>query len=206
VAMAASIARVEAEVQSKVKALEARVAKLKGEAASLEGETGTAEAAIKRQEYEIEKRLVRAPIAGQLGEVATLRIGGFVSAGEKLATIVPDGKLKAVAHFPPIDALGRIRAGQSARLRLDGFPWTQYGSLAGEVLNVANEPRDGKIRVELSVDPASAPGIPAQHGLPGTVEIQVERVTPCTLVLRAAGKVMTHHDGSPTLASDGGSR
>ena len=201
----AMISRLEAEVQSKAKANEARVAKLESEAASLDGEIGTSQAAIKRQEYEIEKRLVRAPIAGQLGEVANLRIGGLVSEGEKLATIVPDGRLKGVAQFPPLSALGRIRPQQRAHLRLDGFPWTQYGTLAGEVLSVANEPRDGLIRVELSIDPSSAPNIPVQHGLPGTAEIQVERVTPFTLVLRAAGKVLTGNGYSLKLARDGDS-
>jgi membrane fusion protein (multidrug efflux system) len=205
-ALSASINRLDAEVQSKAKAHEARVAKLKSEAAALDGEVETSQAAIKRYAYEIEKRLVRAPIAGQLGEVADLRIGSFVNGGEKLATVVPDGRLKAVAHFPPLTALGRVRAGQLARLRLDGFPWTQYGSLAGKVVNVANEPRDGTIRVELSVDPASAPAIPVQHGLPGTVEIQVERVTPFALVLRAAGKAITGHGDSLKMTRDGGSR
>ena len=181
--------RLEAEVQSKHKANEARLAKLKSEVATIDGDIETAKAAIKRCEYDIEKRLIRAPIAGQLGEVATLRVGGFVDAGEKVATVVPTGELKAVANFPPLAALGRIRAGQPARLRLDGFPWTQYGMLAGKVTTVANEPRDGTIRVELSVDPSSAPLIPAQHGLPGTVEIKVERVTPATLVLRVVGKL-----------------
>jgi len=181
--------RLEAEVQSKHKSNEARLAKLKSEVATIDGDIETAKAAIKRCEYDIEKRLIRAPIAGQLGEVATLRVRGFVDAGEKLATVVPTGELKAVANFPPLAALGRIRAAQPARLRLDGYPWTQYGMLAGKVTTVANEPRDGTIRVELSVDPSSAPLIPSQHGLPGTVEIKVERVTPATLVLRVVGKL-----------------
>src|SRR5262249_3256682 len=130
--------RVEAELRSKQKSHEARVAKLKSEVASIEGDLGTSQAALKRYEYDIEKRLIRSPIAGQLGEVAALHVGAFVEAGEKLATVVPAGELKAVADFPPLAALGRIRPGQAARLRLDGFPWTQYGLLAGKVTTVAN--------------------------------------------------------------------
>jgi len=69
-------------------------------------------------------------------------------------------------------------------MRLASFPWTQYGSLAAVVTRIAGEARDGKIRVELSVQPNSPSSIPLQHGLPGVVEIEVERVSPATLLLR----------------------
>jgi membrane fusion protein (multidrug efflux system) len=39
--------------------------------------------------------------------------------------------------------------------------------------------------------PESAPLIPLQHGMPGSLEIEVERVTPAGLVLRSLGKLLT---------------
>jgi multidrug resistance efflux pump len=115
-----------------------------------------------------------------------------VQEGDRLAAIVPRGDLQVVADFPPPSALGRIQPGQPARLRLEGFPWTQYGSLAATVSRVASEVRNGRVRVELSVDVDQASPIPLQHGLPGSVEVQVERVAPATLVLRTAGKLLAH--------------
>jgi len=56
------------------------------------------------------------------------------------------------------------------------------------VASVAHETRDGQIRVELSLTPDFTSAIPLQHGLSGTVEVEVERVAPVTLVLRAVGK------------------
>ena len=129
-------------------------------------------------------------MAGRLGEVAELRIGSVVREGDRLAVVVPRGDLQVVADFLPPSALGRIRPGQPARLRLEGFPWAQYGSLAATVSRVASEVRNGGVRVELSVDPDGAAPIPLQHGLPGAVEVQVERVAPVTLVLRTAGKLL----------------
>jgi membrane fusion protein (multidrug efflux system) len=32
--------------------------------------------------------------------------------------------------------------------------------------------------------------VPLRHGMPGTVEVEVERVTPAALVLRLAGQVI----------------
>jgi membrane fusion protein (multidrug efflux system) len=108
--------------------------------------------------------------------------------GDTLGVVVPEGALRVVAHFLPTTALGRVQPGQPAQLRLDGFPWAQYGSLAGTVSSVASEARDGVIRVELRLEPATSTAIPLQHGLPGTVEVEVERISPATMVLREAGK------------------
>ena len=58
-----------------------------------------------------------------------------------------------MAEFEPASALGRIHSGQVAELRLTGFPWLQYGTVAARVASVASEPRDGSIRVELDLLP-----------------------------------------------------
>jgi len=163
---------------------------LKRDAAALEGEIKTRRTTIERLQHEINQRFIVAPAGGALGEVAELRPGQVVREGDKIGAVIPDGKLRAVAAFPPSDSLGRIRAGQQAHLRLDGFPWTEYGKVAAEVTNIAREPRSGKVRVELLARPESAPRIQLQHGLPGALEIEVERVSPAALVLRGLGKLL----------------
>jgi multidrug resistance efflux pump len=196
-ALAQAVTRLDLELQAKEKSHEARLAKLKSEAVLLEGEADTRTESTRRIEYEISQRRVLAPVAGQVAEIANLRAGSFVKDGDKLAAVVPPGALRAVAQFPPASAVGRIRAGQPSRLRLDGFPWTQYGSVSARVTTVGHEPRDGLIRVEFAVDPRSAPRIPFQHGLPGTIEVTVERVAPATLVLRTIGKRLTAPSSGP---------
>jgi membrane fusion protein (multidrug efflux system) len=94
-----------------------------------------------------------------------------------------------VAEFPPATALGRVRPGQAARLRLTGFPWTQYGSIEATVARVASEVRDNLVRVELAPRGAAA-GLLKQHGLPGTVEVVVDQVAPAVMLLRASGQML----------------
>jgi membrane fusion protein (multidrug efflux system) len=161
---------------------------LKSEANRLRGGEATTRASIKRLDDEVDRRLIRAPISGKLGEVANVRVGSVVREGEKLAAVVPTGELRIVATFQPADALGRVQPGQPARMRLDGFPWTEYGSISATVTRVGSEVRDGRIRVELAVNPNSASRIPMQHGLPGTVQVLVERISPASLVLRVVGR------------------
>ena len=167
-----------------------------GEIRKLEGEQASAKASIDRLNYEVERRMIRAPISGKLAEVAELRPGGVVEEADRLCAILPDGRLRAVAEFAPSDALGRIHPGQPARLRLDGFPWTQYGSISTTVTNVAGEIRDGKVRVELNLNGGAGVPINLQHGLPGSVEVEVERLTPAKIVLRAAGQMLTAPRGN----------
>ena len=182
-----AVGRLEADQRTRESERKARLERLRREVVRLEGEMATAAATIERLEHEIDKRHIRVPVAGRLGEAANLRSGTVVSVGDTLGAIIPAGDLKVAAHFLPRVALGRIQPGQPARLRLEGFPWTQYGSVAATVVKVADEPRDGRIRVELAIQDRPA-SIPLQHGLPGVVEVEVERVSPATLVLRVAGK------------------
>jgi multidrug resistance efflux pump len=182
--------RLEQEQKTRESDREARVERLRGEITRLEGQQTTTAATIQRLGYEIERRRIRAPVAGRLGEVVMLRAGAFVDEGDKLGAVVPSGKLRVVAEFLPPAAMGRIRPGQPGRLRLHGYPWTQYGSIRTTVTSVASEIRDGHVRVEMAANPEPGSAIPFQHGLPGTVEVQVERISPATLVLRAAGRLV----------------
>jgi len=189
-ALRLEVSRLEKDQRTKESDRKARLERLNREVSRLEGQIATTKETIERLAYEIEKRRIRAPVAGRLGEVANLRIGAFVLEGDKLGAVVPQGELRAVAHFHPPPALGRIQPGQPARMRLDGFPWTQYGTIAATVASVANEIRDGRVRVELTVHPDPTSPIPFQHGLPGAVEVAVDRVSPATLLLRLAGKLL----------------
>lgn len=174
----------------------AQIKNLRGEIARLEADSLAVRAYITRLEYEVERHRIRAPISGKLGETAVLRVGAVVQAGEVLATIVPDDRAVIVAQFAPASAMGRLRAGQPAVLRLQGFPWMRYGSIRAAVTHVAGEVRDGTVRVELAVIGAPPAGIPLQHGLPGSVEVSVERATPAELVLHSAGRLLVSPRGA----------
>jgi membrane fusion protein (multidrug efflux system) len=190
-AMKLAVNRQDKDQRAKQSGQQAVVENLNRDAATLEGEIKTRAAIIERLKHDIELRVVRAPASGKLGETAALQPGQFVREGDKLGAVVPDGKLRAVAEFAPSAAMGRIQAGQRARLRLDGFAWTEYGQVSATVSRVASEPRSGRVRVELAVNPESAPLIPSQHGLPGKVEIEIERVSPAEMAMRGAGKMLS---------------
>jgi membrane fusion protein (multidrug efflux system) len=189
-ALRLAVSRLEGEQQTKESDRKVRLERLKREATQLAGQITEAKAAMERPKYEITRRLIRSPVAGRLGEVGLVQVGGMVQAGDQLSAVVPPGALKVIAYFLPSTALGRIQTGQPAHLRLEGFPWTQYGMVAARVTNVASELRDKLLRVELTVDATATSPIPFQHGLPGTIEVEVDHVSPATLLLRTAGLLL----------------
>jgi membrane fusion protein (multidrug efflux system) len=195
-----AIARLESEQHTRLNERDAQIQKLTSDLNKIKSERTTASVTVQRLQEEVDRRNIRAPIDGTLGEVAPLRVGGFVRAGDQMGSVVPEGKLHVVANFAPAAALGRILPGQTARVRLEGFPWGQYGSVGATVTSVASEIRDGTIRVELALKADDRSRIPLQHGLPGSVEVQVENISPASLVLRIGGSSLAKSKGnSPSV-------
>jgi multidrug resistance efflux pump len=187
-------ARLDQERNQRSKDREGQMDRLRAGITQLQQQSPIVTASISRFQFELGRRTLRSPVDGKLGEVATLRPGSFVQEGDRLGAIVPQGNLKIVAEFPPSAVLGRIRVGQLGRLRLDGYPWTQYGMVHGVVTTVGSEIRNQSVQVELAVDSHTSPRIPMQHGLPGLIEIEVEKIAPASLLLRMVGKALS--DGS----------
>lgn len=185
------IHRLTSDASSKAHEKHAVVEALKREIASLEGQRDLSTATAARLKQDIEKHVIRAPVSGTLGEVAPLNVGAFVETGAVVGSVVPVGDLKVVAEFLPARVLGRMHPGQPARVRLDGYPWAQYGSIVAKVARVASEIRAGHVRVELVPDSQSGFPLLLQHGLPGTVEVEIEHTTSVTLALRAVGQMLT---------------
>jgi membrane fusion protein (multidrug efflux system) len=161
----------------------------------VEGDLVVEQASIRRLEYEVERRIVRAPVAGQLGEVRPVRAGTVVRPGEQLATVVPAGPPRVVAWLP-VSALGRVKSGQAARLRLEGFAWTHYGTLRAKVTDTGSEAGAGLFRIELALEPDEWSLIPRQHGLVGSAEVAIEEVSPAVLALRTAGHLLSRRPPS----------
>ncbi|MEE8522936.1 MAG: HlyD family efflux transporter periplasmic adaptor subunit [Thermoanaerobaculia bacterium] len=163
---------------------------LRRELAGIHEQRAVARAAVASLAHQIDLRTLRSPVAGRVGQLAEINPGSVVAAGQRLATVVPDGRPRAVAFFPAAEASGRIRPGQRARVRLTGFPALQYGSLEATVTRVGSEIGDAAVRVELELadDPPAA--IPVEHGLPGSVEVEIGRASPAALLLYTAGRAV----------------
>jgi multidrug resistance efflux pump len=153
--------------------------------AELEGERAGASAMRAELERQLLDRWLVAPVAGRIAERPPYRNGDRVQAGEVLLTVLPEGDLRVVADFPA-ERLGRVGAGQDARIAFDGFPWAEWGHAHAEVISVAELPRAAGLRVELRLKEDETE-IPLAPGLQGTVSVCLERTSPLRLLARSAG-------------------
>ncbi|HEY2030003.1 MAG TPA: HlyD family efflux transporter periplasmic adaptor subunit [Myxococcales bacterium] len=161
---------------------------LRRDSVRLEGELPVLAATIARLQDEISRHQIRSPAKGRLGQVAMLTPGAFVKVGDRLAVVVSEGDLHVHAEFPAETAVGVIQEGQRARLRFPGYPWPIYGTIDGTVRSVGTEPLSGNVAVDLSLKADPKSFIVLQHGLPAEVEVEVRKVSPAQLVLRAIGQ------------------
>ena len=194
---ALGIARLEREQLVRRGALRAQLLLLEREELRISGQLDELKISIARLRYQIDKKLVRAPAGGRLVDVVELGEGAFIAQGTRVGTIVAAGPahVRVRARFTK-DTVGIVQPGQPARLKLDGYPWSIYGTVPARVSRVGTEPGivttpeaiPGTVRVELVILQPADPRIVLQHGLTTTVEIEVARISPIELLLRAIGQ------------------
>jgi membrane fusion protein (multidrug efflux system) len=186
---AADLAKLGIDSQVRIDQMRVQGEKLSRDLLATQAEAVATRDLIAQLRLEVANHQIRAPVTGVVGETRSLSAGAYVAPGQKLATIIPQGDLLIVADFDPTTALGRIRPGQTARFRLEGFPWVQFGTIEATAVRVAGEIRDQSLRAEFRIRRDATHGLVLRHGLPGRIEVRIEKVSPAKLLLRSAGRL-----------------
>lgn len=88
-----------------------------------------------------EKYLVASPIKGKLTFTSIWSINQEVKTGELIATIIPieESAIIAKAVIPP-SGFGKVEVGQRVNLKLNGFPYMEFGMLKGNIKSISLVP------------------------------------------------------------------
>lgn len=79
------------------------------------------------------------PIDGVVQQLAVHTVGGVVTPAQPLLIVVPrDHPIEVEALIENKD-IGFVRAGQSVEVKVETFPFTLYGTIAGKVLSVSDD-------------------------------------------------------------------
>lgn len=88
-----------------------------------------------RQNYVIE-----APIAGKVYLSRKISEKQFINAGDAIFTIVPSDEKYICEVNVPAYGFGKVKQGQRVRVKLDGYPYNEFGQLMGIVEQVPEIP------------------------------------------------------------------
>jgi multidrug resistance efflux pump len=182
-----SLKTVQSEQQQSIKQQELLEASFAENTARQQSRIASLQADLTAQQQHSAHKIMRAPKSAQVAEVMPLQEGQWITAGTTLATLVPEGELRVVAEFDPVDALGYLHVGQTAKIQVDNFPWLQYGALTARVLQVNQAARDGNIRVLLEL--TGKQHWVLQPGMTAKVIIDVAALTPWELLLQSLGQI-----------------
>ena len=80
---------------------------------------------------------LRAPVAGQVQELAVHSLGGVVTPAQTLMVIVPDGGPLHAEVMVENKDIGFGRVGQTAAIKLEALPFTRHGTVAATVASIS---------------------------------------------------------------------
>ena len=138
------------EAQQRIQQLELEITQLRGRIKDAENQLTSAQARLKQ-------RFLYAPVDGVVLSLNVQNTGKFVQSGQTIAEIAPqDAPLVLSATIPGRDA-GFIEVGMPVKMKLDAYPYQDYGIIAGEVTSISADaeidPTVGAVyRVEISLE------------------------------------------------------
>ena len=84
-----------------------------------------------------EHYLIAAPIDGELEFLGFWRNNNFVQAGQELFSVIPHkNSIVGEVQIPSFGA-GKVKVGQTANVKMNNFPYDEYGLIKGKVKSIS---------------------------------------------------------------------
>jgi hemolysin D len=151
---------------------------------------------LAKAEAAIEHLTLKAPISGTVQASALTTIGQVVSSGQEIMRIVPEDAGLEIEVYVLNKDIGFVKPGQEAVVKVECFPFTQYGTILARVTRVA---RDSIPEPEANQNEGDPARPAASTGFAGAQRTQ-NLVFPVTLQPEAATIGI---DGNPVPLTSG---
>lgn len=130
--------------------LDAQLSRLRGsfgKAAATELAESQEQSGLAREEVIKSRRRqaylqLRAPVSGTVQQLAIATVGGVVQPAQTLMIIVPDNANPVVEARIQNKDIGFIREGQPVRVKIEAYPFTDYGVVPGVVESISRDAVD----------------------------------------------------------------
>ena len=96
--------------------------------------------------------LLQSPIAGKVSFFNYWTVNQNIKTGDAVFSIVPTGQQELVAKLIlPTQNSGKVKVGQKVNIKLDNYPYTEYGMLNGIVKNISLVPSNNNYAVDVEL-------------------------------------------------------
>ena len=82
-----------------------------------------------------------APLYGKITFVKYWIDNQYINVGDKLASIIPQNKTEVIARIKvPSTGFGKVKIGQMVNIKLNGYPYMEFGVLKGKITSISAVP------------------------------------------------------------------
>ncbi|MEO0704463.1 MAG: HlyD family efflux transporter periplasmic adaptor subunit [Cyanobacteria bacterium J06649_5] len=153
----AELTQKHAEAEQSQQATEQTIQKLHMQADEQQAGIDDTQNLLKQARVRLEKSEVRSPSAGLVSSLEIDNTGEFIQSGETLAEIVPAQTPLVLSALVPQAKAGLIETGMTTQIKLEAFPYQNYGVLSGQVISISPDakgtPETGSgYRVAIALD------------------------------------------------------
>ena len=135
--------RITASIEEAQKQLEALDSEFRRDILEQLADTGRRIEQLKQQQIKAKQRTelqtLTAPVTGVVQQLAVHTLGGVVTPAQELMKIVPSGQPLEVEAWILNKDIGFVEPGQSAEIKIETFPFTQYGIVDAKIVDVSDD-------------------------------------------------------------------
>jgi hemolysin D len=129
-----------------------QVAQLQTQVITLQSEINQSKNQIASLQFQLQRRVIRAPIDGTIFLLPTQRSGAVVQLGQMVAQIAPKGAPTVLRAEIFSRESGFIRVGMPVKLKFDAYPFQDYGIVEGTLTFISpnseiRETPQGKLEI-----------------------------------------------------------
>ncbi len=94
--------------------------------------------------------LIISPVNGEVSFTSYWSENQYIKAGEKVFAVVPKNKSKIIGKVKlPIRSSGKVKIGQQINIKLDNYPYMEFGIVKGVIVSKSLIPEDNQYIIEV---------------------------------------------------------
>lgn len=125
------------------------------------------------------KYLIKVPINGQVDYINFISTNQFITQGSFLFSVLPNNNKIIGQVLMPSEGAGKVKVGQTVLIKLNAFPYQEFGKLTGKVKNISLIPNESEYLVIVEIPDGllsdSGKNLSFGKNMEGQAEIIVEK-------------------------------